>query len=211
MMTKMNAYPDDINFLLVPGLRDHVEDHWQTHLQKELLDAGQRCVTVPPLEHNKLSRAARVQALHDTYIHIPGRVIIIAHSAGVMTTVHWAQQYRREGHRVHAALLATPADVEEPMPAGYPTLAALQENGWTPIPQTPLPFTAVLAASRNDPLARHERAQHMAQSWGAQLVDLGEVGHLNPAAGYGRWAGVHALIGNMLDNQPMRRAAAADA
>ena len=56
----MNAYPDDITFLIVPGLRDHVEDHWQTHLQKELHAQNRRAVTVPPLEHDRLSRAAGV-------------------------------------------------------------------------------------------------------------------------------------------------------
>ena len=190
----MNAYPDDITFLIVPGLRDHVEDHWQTHLQKELQAAGRRAVTVPPLENDKLSRAARVQVLSDTLAGIEGRVVIVAHSAGVMTTVHWAQQQSQSARAIHGALLATPADVEEPMPVGYPTVYQLAENGWTPIPRKPLPFPTLLAASRNDPLARFERAKDFAQEWQAQLVDLGEVGHLNPAAGYGRWDGVHALL-----------------
>lgn len=195
----MNAYPDDITFLIVPGLRDHVEDHWQTHLQKELHAQNRRAVTVPPLEHDRLSRAARVQALNDTLAGIDGRVIIVAHSAGVMTTVHWAQDHQNPLQRkIHGALLATPADVEEPMPAGYPTLSQLGENGWTPIPHTPLPFPALLGASRNDPLARYERVQHMALAWNATLVDLGEVGHLNPAAGYGRWDGVHALLAQLV-------------
>ncbi len=43
--------------LFVPGLRDHVADHWQTLLAAEL--PGSR--TVAPLEHDKLSCAARVE------------------------------------------------------------------------------------------------------------------------------------------------------
>jgi predicted alpha/beta hydrolase family esterase len=27
----------------------------------------------------------------------------------------------------------------------------------------------------------------LAQDWGSELVDIGEVGHLNPASGYGEW------------------------
>jgi hypothetical protein len=27
----------------------------------------------------------------------------------------------------------------------------------------------------------------MAKDWGSRLVDLGEIGHLNPAAGFGAW------------------------
>ena len=42
--------------LLVPGLRDHVEEHWQTLLEKKIPGAR----SVPPLEHDKLSRAAHM-------------------------------------------------------------------------------------------------------------------------------------------------------
>lgn len=177
----------DITFLIVPGLREHVVEHWQTHLQKEL----PRAVCVAPLQHDKLSCAARVKALDDTLAGIEGPVILVAHSAGVVTTVHWAQQHQRP---IHGALLATLADMEEPMPAGYPTLEQLSSNGWTPIPVTPLPFPSILAASRNDPLARFQKAQELAAAWGSRLVDLGEVGHLNPAAGFGPWPGAKALL-----------------
>lgn len=54
------------------------------------------------------------------------------------------------------ALLATPADLESPLPHGYPSIDALRENGWLPIPRDPLPFPSI-----------------------------GAVGHLNPGAGFG--------------------------
>jgi hypothetical protein len=34
----------------------------------------------------------------------------------------------------------------------------------------------------------------MAQDWGSSFVDLGEVGHLNPAAGFGEWPMAETLI-----------------
>ena len=91
-------------------------------------------------------------------------------------------------------MLATPADVENAMPAGYPTVQQLQSNGWAPIPRRPLPFKTMVAASRNDPLAQFASIEGLAADWGASLVDLGEVGHLNPAGGYGPWDGVHQLL-----------------
>ncbi|QNP50565.1 alpha/beta hydrolase [Diaphorobacter aerolatus] len=185
--TTATTYSDDVTFVLVPGLRDHVEDHWQTHLQKQL----KRAVTVPPLEHDKLSRAARVGALAKTLADVQGPVVLVAHSAGAITTVHWAQQASRP---ILGALLATPSNLDEPLPEGYPALSQLQAHGWTPVPRARLPFPAVLAASRNDPLSRFEASQSFAKDWGARLVDLGEVGHLNPASGYGRWDGVHGLL-----------------
>ncbi|MBN3835603.1 alpha/beta hydrolase [Burkholderia sp. Ac-20344] len=173
--------------LIVPGLRDHVEDHWQTHLERRLPNAR----AVAPLEADKLSRAARVAALDAALAGIDGPVILVAHSAGVMMTVHWARQATR---KIHGALLAAPADLESPMPAGYPTPEAIDANGWTPVPAERLPFPSIVAASRNDPLARFERVAALAAGWGSQLVDLGEVGHLNPASGYGEWQDAERLI-----------------
>jgi len=164
-----------------------VAEHWQTHLAAAVPGTA----TVEPLRENKLSCAARVRALDDALAAINGPVILVAHSAGVMTVAHWARQHRRA---IHGALLATPADLETPLPEGYPTLDQLSANGWLPVPREPLPFPALVAASRNDPLARFVRVAAMAQDWHARCVDLGEVGHLNPASGYGAWPMAQDLI-----------------
>lgn len=170
------------SILFVPGLRDHVEDHWQTICARKFPGSH----TVPPLEADKLSCAARVEALQTALQQIEGPVVLAAHSAGVMITVHWARRYGH-GHRIHGALLAAPADLERPLPEGYPAIAAIEASGWLPIPRAALPFPTILAASTNDPLGSFERVEAMARDWGCRLVNVGEVGHLNPAAGFGEW------------------------
>lgn len=177
--------------LMVPGLRDHVAEHWQTLLQTALQAEGHRAASVPPLEADKLSCAARVAALDKAISAIDGPVILVAHSAGVMTTVHWAQRHTR---KIHGALLAAPADLDTPLPSGYPTHDVLQKNGWLPCPRRLLPFPSIVAASRNDPLASYTRVASMAMDWGSRLIDLGEVGHLNPASGFGPWPQAQTLI-----------------
>ncbi|MGK2318291.1 RBBP9/YdeN family alpha/beta hydrolase [Gordonia rhizosphera NBRC 16068] len=181
--------------VIVPGLRDHVADHWQTHLADRLTERLDDVRVVPPLEHHKLSRAARVAALDEVVREIDGPVVLVAHSAGVMTTVHWA---RTSHHPVLGALLVTPADVEVPLPPGYPTPVDLREGGWTPIPRRRLPFPSIVAASRNDELGRFRRISGMAEGWGSRLVDLGEVGHLNPAVGYGPWPRAEELVDELI-------------
>jgi predicted alpha/beta hydrolase family esterase len=37
----------------------------------------------------------------------------------------------------------------------------------------------------------------MALDWGARLLDLGEVGHLNPASGYGPWQQAETIIAEL--------------
>ena len=176
--------------LLVPGLRDHVADHWQTLLEAKLPQTR----SVPPLEQDKLSRAARVAALDDAIANIDGPVILVAHSAGVMITAHWAQTHCRP---IHGALLATPADLETPLPPGYPTMDVLLDHGWLPVPRSRLPFPSILAVSSNDALCSTQRAKKMATRWGSRLVELGDVGHLNPFAGYGPWPMAETLIDSL--------------
>ncbi|MBO8190495.1 alpha/beta fold hydrolase [Streptomyces oryzae] len=166
--------------VIVPGLRDRVPDHWQTILADKIANAR----TIPPLTHDRLSRDAQISALDDVLSDISGPVVIVAHSAGVMTTAHWA---RRHSRPVNGALLAAPPDFDNPLPPGYPTPETLRENGWTPVPRTPLAFPSIVAASTNDPLAAFHRVADLARDWGSRLEELGPVGHLNPASGYGEW------------------------
>ena len=166
--------------LIVPGLRDHVPEHWQTLLEQQL----PKSASVPRMENDKLSCAAWVKMLDMSLAQIEGPVVLVAHSAGCMIVVHWAQRHARA---IHGALLAAPPDFESPLPEGYPTQEVLQHNGWLPTPRRRLPFPSIVAASTNDPLGRLDRVEALAQAWGSRVVNLGNVGHLNPAAGYGPW------------------------
>lgn len=176
--------------VIVPGLRDDVPQHWQTLLQAKL-GATRNVVSVPPLHEDGLNCAARVEAIQKTVQPIEGPILFVAHSGGVIMLLHWAKKYR---HAVHGALLAAPPDFETPLPAGYPTLEALRANGWLPVPKTRLPFTSLVAASTNDPLASFESVEAMAANWGSTLVNVGAVGHLNPASGFGDWPRAEQLL-----------------
>ncbi len=183
--------------LIVPGLRDHVPGHWQTILEQKYPGA----VSVPRMERDKLSCAAWVALLDQSLDKIRGPVVLVAHSAGVMMVVHWAQRHHA---MIRGALLAAPPDFESPLPDGYPTQDVLRENGWLPTPRAPLLFPSIVAASTNDPLGRYERVVALAEDWGSRLVDVGAVGHLNPAAGYGEWPRAEELISELVQ-WPVRR------
>ncbi|MFK8329809.1 RBBP9/YdeN family alpha/beta hydrolase [Pseudomonas sp. BJa5] len=173
--------------LIIPGLRDHVAEHWQTLLQARL--AKVRCV--PPLQVNGLDCNARVEAIQREIEQIDGEVILVAHSAGVLMVAHWAARYQRP---IKGALLAAPPDLNAQWPANYPSPETLHANGWSPLPITPLPFPSIVAGSTNDHLASLEAVTAMAVGWGSHLLKLGAVGHLNPAAGFGPWPEAEALI-----------------
>ena len=182
---------DAPTILVVPGLRDHVAQHWQTLLAARLQHERRPVRSVTPMGRDDLGCAARVEAIEREARAIEGPIVIVAHSGGCIAVAHWARRTRRA---VHAALLATPPDFETTMPAGYPSLEALGAGGWLPMPRERLPFRSIVATSRNDPLASCERVLALAAAWGSECVDLGAVGHLNPASGHGPWPGVDALV-----------------
>ncbi|TCM69068.1 hypothetical protein EC844_10311 [Acinetobacter calcoaceticus] len=172
--------------LIIPGLRDHVEAHWQTHLAAQL----DKVRSVPPLQTHKLSCAHRVAAIEAQLEQIDGPVILVAHSAGVLMTVHWAAQHAMQAqtrHNIKGALLVTPPNLAQPWPEQYPSPETLKLEGWSPLPDQKLAFPSIVAASLNDPLADVAAVTTMANQWGSQWVQLGAVGHLNPAAGFGPW------------------------
>jgi len=173
--------------VFVPGLRNHVEDHWQT-----LAAARLKCTaTVPRLGRDALSLQDWVAALDATLQAQRGPVWLAAHSAGAIIVAHWAQRWWRP---INGALLATPPDFAGPLPEGYPRLELLAQNGWLPVPRAKLPFRSIVAASTNDPLGSFERVAGLAADWGSQLYDAGAVGHLNGASGFGEWPAALTLL-----------------
>jgi uncharacterized protein len=183
----------DATVVLVPGLRGHVEDHWQTRLAASLPDARR----VPPLGRAEPSLRARIRLLDRIVADVDGPVVLVAHSAGVLATVHWAASYT--GAKAVGALLATPPVFATPLPPDYPSIAELRAHGWLPIPRRPLPFPSILAVSTDDPLGNPVRVRALANAWGSRIHSLGAVGHLNPASGYGDWPGATSLIAELVD------------
>jgi hypothetical protein len=105
--------------LIVPGLRDHVPGHWQTLLASRL----PRVRAVMPMGRDNLDCLVRVNAIEEAAAGIDGPIILVAHSGGVIAVTHWARLTTR---KVLGALLATPADLDQPLPEGYPSIGALE-------------------------------------------------------------------------------------
>lgn len=183
----MTASP---TILIVPGLRDHAAGHWQVLLAQRL----PRVASVPAMGRDDLDCARRVAAIEAAAQAIEGPLIAVAHSGGCIMLAHWLRVTTRP---LAGALMATPPDFESPMPEGFPTLAALKAGGWLPVPRQPLPCPSLVAASRDDPLGAFDRVAALARDWGATLVDLGAVGHLNPASGFGEWPMAEGLIAQL--------------
>lgn len=179
--------------VIVPGLRDHVAQHWQSLLADSLPQA----VSLAPMGRDNLALDARIRALEDTLQELDAPALLVAHSGGCVLVAHWARQTAL-AHRVAGALLATPPTFDRPLPPGYPQLDALDAAGWLPVPDMRLPFPSLVAASRNDPLGDFDAVCRLARHWGSAIEDLGEVGHLNPASGFGPWPFAETLVQRLM-------------
>lgn len=186
--------------LIVPGLRDHAPQHWQTLLARTLPNAR----SLTPLGRDNLALAPRIAELEATIAGLSDPVLLVAHSGGCVLVAHWARQ-TAQAHRVAAALLATPPTFDRPLPPGYPRLEDLDAAGWLPVPRMRLPFPSLVAASRDDPLGEFDAVGGLAQAWGSQIEDLGAVGHLNPASGFGPWPGAEALMKRLVSQESVER------
>lgn len=173
--------------LLVPGRSAASPDHWQSRWAAGNPDYQ----WVPRPSGPLFDLELRVAALHRAITAARSPAVLVAHSAGCITTVVWAS---RHAGPVRGALLVAPPYIDPEWRPGPddPDEPAID------VPRTALPFPAIVVASRTDPYAQFEESRDYALDWGAQLIDAGDAGHLHSAAGYGPWPAGEQLLKNFL-------------
>lgn len=169
------------NVLLLPGWQNSGPAHWQSQWQ-----AAHGYVRVEQHDWARPLRGDWIARLEDVLLQCEEPAVLVAHSLGCLLVAAWAA-HSRNTHRVKAALLVAPGDVERE--ELRPVLTS-----WAPIPMLTLPFKSTLVASRNDPYCSFERARQFASAWGADLIDAGPQGHLNAASNIGAWPVGHELL-----------------
>jgi predicted alpha/beta hydrolase family esterase len=173
----------DVDILMVPGWSSSGPDHWQSRWERTLKTARrveQDNWIEPELE-------AWVARIIETATQSTRPVVLVAHSLGVAAVAHVAQRIPKGF--LSGAFLVAPADVDNS--SLWPETEGLtldgEGNGFAPLPLAPFPFPAMMIASSNDPYCRLDRANALAAAWGAEVVDAGEVGHINSDSGHGPW------------------------
>lgn len=160
--------------VIVPGLNGSGPDHWQTHWEALLPNA----IRAVQADWVRPRRRPWIDALINTIAAHPG-AILVAHSLGCALVANAVKDFPNVD--VIAALLVSPSDVdwvehiEDPL------------RDFAPMPLSRFPFRTIVAASRNDPYVKFERAEFFAAEWGAELVDVGAKGHINADSGLGDW------------------------
>ncbi len=165
----------DFDILIVPGLGNSDEEHWQSRWENRIPTARrvlQNEWHSPKLDEWVARLRAEIKAAEKP-------IILVAHSLGVHAVVH-AVQGQWDFNVKGAFLVAPPSEQAIESDPVF-------DRAFLPVPREPLPFPSVVVASRNDPYSTYDDSADLALAWGSRVVDAGESGHINGAAGFGPW------------------------
>jgi predicted alpha/beta hydrolase family esterase len=169
MMTtqRLEQLSEQFTIILVPGLRDSDEHHWQSCW-------GRRCPFLKRVtQRNWLDPDidAWVSAIRRELATCQQPAILVGHSFGALASCRLVQTQKVN---IAGIVMVAPAE---------PSLFELDE---AVLPEK-LPTASLMFVSHNDPLMSFKRAQFWAQCWGARVIDIGEAGHINTESGFGEW------------------------
>jgi len=164
----------DVHIIIVPGLHDSSEGHWQSRWQRHL----PACSRVRQDNWAQPDLASWAARLDQVRARDRRPALIVAHSFGCLTSV---ASIARDPANVAGLLLVAPADPDKFGVANR-------------LPALPLPCPSLVVASSNDPWMHAARAADWAARWGSELVEAGPLGHINADSGLGDWpAGLRLL------------------
>lgn len=175
----------DRPILIVPGLFNSPDGHWQSLWQAALPNA----VRVEQENWDQPTLAEWTVGLVEALREHPDAVLV-GHSLGCALIAHVAKIRGARG--IAAAMLVAPAEVNREGPVGR----LLEPFG--PMPMETLPFPSTVVASRTDPFVSFAEAARCAAAWGSRFVDLGDAGHINVEAGFGPWPEGRAVLAELI-------------
>jgi len=179
---------DDPLILIIPGLNNSNEHHWQSRWEATLPD----CERVDLGMWDDPHRNTWVNKINLAVHRAQRPVILVAHSLGCLAFAWWAEfEQPARGNPVVGALLVAPPDVERDG-------VDLRLARFAPVPRRALPFPAFLAASENDHYCSLRAARNLAAEWGACFAYAGSIGHINADSGIGDWEFGQLLLSQLL-------------
>ena len=180
----------NFDFLAIPGRGNSRSDHWMSHWCRAFPNSSR----VLQAEWDRPDPDDWIARVDAAVAGAPRRVVLLAHSLAVATTVKWAAQASEARlSKVAAAFLVAASNVEDPDPS-FDLI-----RPFAPMPLKRLPFPALVVASRTDPRVTFDKAREFAAAWGADFADAGDLGHMGNEAKLGVWPAGLLLLGRLLE------------
>ena len=165
--------------VIVPGVGGSDYDHWQSWLQRQLMC----CSRVQQQDWNAPVLHQWVKNFVESVAAVEGTVQIVAHSFGCLTTVAALDQHPELAKKIKKLILVAPAN---PARFGDQGFARNSHNDYAAyFHQIKLKIPTEMIISENDPWLSFEDAKKLAHSWQVRPRNIGAVGHINVASGFG--------------------------
>lgn len=170
-----------MDVLVLAGLWNSGPAHWQTLWEKE----HPEWVRVAHMDWETPKAEEWVADLEAAIAKCKQPPVLVAHSLGCSLVTRWAASGSRL--KVAGAVLVAPSDTDAP---SYPE----GTTGFKPMQLSRLPFPTLVVASSDDQYVHPQRARQFALAWGSEYLEIGNAGHINGDAGYGRWPEGEQLV-----------------
>jgi len=174
-----------IHTIIVPGVGGSEYDHWQSKLQRELVS----CSRVQQQDWNLPILKDWVAQFIETLNKAQDPVQIVAHSFGCLTTVAALAQHPEVTAKVRKVILVAPANPSRFGEAGFARNSLGNYEAY--FHGLKINVAAEMIISENDPWLDFENAQKLAKAWKIRPRNLGQVGHINVASGFGHFPEIY--------------------
>jgi len=158
---------ENLPVVIVPGLHNSDEKHWQSLWQARLPESQRIHVD----DWDTPNLAAWRAGIIDVLAKLETPAVLIAHSFGTLASASIAAEFP---DKIAALLLVAPADPDKFGIANQ-------------LPQNFLPVSAKVIASSDDPWMTETKAAYWSLLWGADYLRIKNVGHINSQSNLGIW------------------------
>ena len=177
-----------IHTVIVPGVGGSEHDHWQSWLQRQL----KSCSRVQQQDWNKPVLHEWIEQFFKTVQSIQEPIQIVAHSFGCLTTVAALAQHPELNQNIKNLVLVAPANPARFGDAGF---ARESQNDYQQyFHQLKLQVPTQMIISENDPWLNFQDALQLAKAWKIRPKNLGQVGHINIASGFGPFPEIYDFL-----------------
>lgn len=168
-----------IHTVIVPGVGGSEAQHWQSWLQQQLVSSSR----VQQKHWDRPVLNQWVSQFVKTVATIEAPIQIVAHSFGCLTSVAALAEHPELQTKVKKLILVAPANPARFGESGFARHSLTDYKQY--FHQLSIDVPTTLLISENDPWLGYVDALQLAQAWQLTPVNLGQVGHINVASGFG--------------------------
>ena len=168
-----------IHTVIVPGVGGSEAQHWQSWLQQQLVSSSR----VQQKNWDRPVLSEWVAQFVKTVAAVKAPIQIVAHSFGCLTSVAALAEHPELSAKVKNLVLVAPANPARFGEAGCAPHSLTEYKQY--FHQLNIDVPTTLLISENDPWLGYFDALQLAQAWKLTPINLGQVGHINVASGFG--------------------------